>query len=356
MKVLVFLIICNFNLFGIHISYISTVGKCGIATCTKHICDELNKLGHNANIIDSLLPAENIIEEISKNNSVIINLQYSATTMRQDIMEVVDWAKKQNIKIILTVHENYYWLPSLIDKVDKVILFNDQIMENNDKYILIPHAVPNFENLESRSKLRKKYGFKENDIIISTFGFMIDWKKHDVIIAKFKKFMDRESNIRLQLLTSTTDRFDLSEQKIKIKRAISKSGHSKKIIHITDFLPEAEINERLYLSDIGYLWGDKNYAKSLGENPNTTSGAHNQFVSARLPLVVVDCPHYHDCNSGVIKTTENMDLFIKKILSTLKNKNLLNKLRAEMEIKFQNNCIKNLIHRHIKTFEEVLNQ
>lgn len=356
-KIFFCLIIFNSNIFTISISYISTIGKCGIAVCTKHLVDELNNLGHQASIIDSLLPVKNIIDELSKNKPDIINLQFSAGTMRIDILEVVDWAKKQNIKIIVTVHENFVWLPKLINKVDKVILFNNQIMENNHKYALIPMAVPSFDNLESKSNLRKKYGFKDNDIIISTFGFMINWKQHDIIIEKLKPCMDKNQNIKLQFLTSMTSRIDLTKEKNKIKKSIEKSGHEKNIIHLTNFLSEQEVNERLTMSDVGFLWGLNNYGKKmLGDKPNTTSASDKQFVAARLPLIAVDCQHYHNCNLGVIKTEENMNEFISTIISVSKNKKLLVQLKDEMEIKYQANCIKSLIKKHIEIFEEILNK
>jgi hypothetical protein len=356
-KILIFLTFIKINFCNISIVYISTIGKCGIAVCTKHIVDELNNLGHQASIIDSLKPAQEIINELKEINPEIINLQFSAGTMRMDILEVVDWAKQQKIKTAVVVHENFFWLPQLIEKVDKVILFNDQIMENNHKYVLIPMAVPSFDKLESRSNLRKKYSFKDNDIIISTFGFMIGWKQHDIIIEKLKPYMDKNQNIKLQFLTSMPGRIDLTKEKNKIKKAIEKSGQKKNIIHLTSFLTEQEVNERLTISDVGFLWGLNDYArKILGDKPNTTSASDKQFVSARLPLIAVDCPHYHDCNLGVIKTEENMNKFISTIISVSKNKKLLEKLKNEMEIKYQDNCIKNLIKKHIETFEEILNK
>jgi hypothetical protein len=230
-------------------------------------------------------------------------------------------------------------------------------MENNDKYVLIPMAVPSFDNLESKSNLRKKYGFKDNDIIISTFGFMIGWKQHYIIVENLKKYLDKDPKIKLQFLTAIPGRMDLSKEKNKIKKAIEKSGHKKNITHLTNFLSEKEVNERLTMSDVGFLWGLNNYGKKkLGDKPNTTSASDKQFVAARLPLIAVDCQHYHNCNLGVIKTKENMNEFISTIISVSKNKKLLVQLKDEMEIKYQANCIKSLIKKHIEIFEEILNK
>jgi hypothetical protein len=218
-------------------------------------------------------------------------------------------------------------------------------------------AIPSFFNLYSKSNLRKKYGYKDSDIIISTFGFMIGWKRHDIIIENLKTYMDKDPKIKLQFLTAMPGRIDLSKEKNRIKKAIEKSGHKKNITHLTNFLTEQEVNERLAMSDVGFLWGLNDYArKILGDKPNTTSASDKQFVSARLPLVAVDCPHYHNCNLGVIKTDENMKNFISTIIKVSKNKELLAKLRNEMEVKYQDNCIKSLIKKHIETFEEILNK
>ena len=51
-----------------------------------------------------------------------------------------------------------------------------------------------------------------------------------------------------------------------------------------------------------------------------------------------------------------MNKFISTIISVSKNKKLLAKLKDEMEIKYQDNCIKSLIKKHIETFEEILNK
>ena len=230
-------------------------------------------------------------------------------------------------------------------------------MENNNKFVLIPMAVPNFDNIESRSNLRKKYGFKDTDIIISTFGFMIGWKQHDVIIENLKQYMDNDPNIQLQLITSMPSRMDLTEEKNKIKQAIEKSGNKQRIIHLTDFLSEQEVNERLSLSNVGFLWGLSDYGvKILGKKPNTTSASDKQFIAARLPLIAIDCPHYHNSDLGVIKTETNMQTFIKTIITTSHNKNLLKKLKNEMEIKYHDNCVKTIINKHITVFNEVLNK
>ena len=348
--------ICLFNNSNaFKITYISTINKCGIATYTRHLVNELNRLGESAKIINSLQSANSIINELEKEIPDIINLQFSAGTVNLDFLKVADWAKLNDVKFIVTVHENFFWLPDLILKADKVILHKDDIKSDSLKYISIPMAVPNFELKYTKSELRKKYSYNNNDIIISTFGFMIGWKNHAKIVYKLTPYLNKNKNIKLQLLTSYSTRIDLRNEDKKIKKAIKDSNVSNQIVHITDFLPDKEICERLYISDLGFLWGEKDYAiKVLGSTPNTTSASDKQFVSARLPLVIVDCAHYHNCNTGVVKTNQNIRQFIDTIIKTVEDKQKLEKLRKEMDDKYQKNCSSTIINKHLEVFYSLL--
>ena len=102
------------------ITYISTMYKCGIAYYTRRLVNELNSLGESAKIINSLKSADSIINKLKKEIPDIINLQFSASSVRLDFLKVVNWAKLNNVKFVITVHENFSSLSNLILKADKI--------------------------------------------------------------------------------------------------------------------------------------------------------------------------------------------------------------------------------------------
>jgi hypothetical protein len=186
-------------------------------------------------------------------------------------------------------------------------------------------GVPIFNPIMDKSSYRQKYNIEPNKFVISTVGFMFRWKHHAIFLEHMVNHLRQNNNIMIQLLTSfhSLNNKECIEENNKITNLISSNTLKDRIIHITDFIPQEELNSRLFLSDLGFLWS--------GIETTSSSAAIKEFVASRLPLVKTDSNHLHDVNAGCIVTNKDMSNFVAKIMEVYHNPNILDKLRAEIE-------------------------
>jgi len=273
------------------IGYLSSWNiRCGIATYTKNICEALKQTEYLPIVYNNKMSSKEIIEKIKSDNIKILNIQFEPALYDYfDFKKLLKKIKQLKIKIILTVHTEIEEIKKIEKFIDYFIFHKIPKFFSNRKNInIIPIGAPVFKLPKDRNEIRKKYDFSPNDIILTTFGLMAKWKKNSEILKSFVPLLKKNPDYRIQLLTSFSDidfKQSMKENK-KINSVIKNYNLKKQITYITDFLPENELNERLWISDLGYLWCDLNSSGS--------SAARKQFISARLPLITTNSPHYHD--------------------------------------------------------------
>ena len=133
----------------------------------------------------------------------------------------------------------------------------------------------------------------------------------------------------------------------KIKEVIKKYKIEDQVIHITNFLSQQELSERLWISDLGYLWGDGSI--------NASSASIKEFISARLPAVVTNSQRYmHDKVLGIIKTNEKLESFAEEIFNLLKDSKKLYVLRNQLEKEYKHLNYNYIFNLHLKVFNNCL--
>jgi glycosyltransferase involved in cell wall biosynthesis len=328
--------------------------RCGIATYTKHHYDALVNLGHKVTVYDYALSQKEILEKLQEDMPDIFHVQYERGFLpHQPVSQFIDFlqqVKNLGIKVVVTMHSEELCTLDVAKTADQCIYHKEPIYIDrsaNHKLHVIPHGVPLYTPSIPREKLREKYGFAPHEKILTTFGFLVSWKNHAEILNALVPLLKRNPHYKLQLLTAFND-YDPAAclaEKIKIKRVIEQHALENQVIHITEFLPEHEVLERLYCSDLGYLWGDVNSTSS--------SGAFKQFIAARLPLVATECTHYPRITSGMIRTPINKERFVTSIEKALCNANL-DQLRTKLESVYQQLNYNTIINQHIAIYKEAL--
>lgn len=104
-------------------------------------------------------------------------------------------------------------------------LFGEDIVES-DKFRVIHNAVDydKFKfNENIRKNMRKKFGFKENDIVIGNVGRFAQQKNHDFLIDIFNECYKINSNYRLLLV-------GIGELEQEIKNKVSILGLEKEVV------------------------------------------------------------------------------------------------------------------------------
>ena len=330
----------------LRIGYFSTWQiACGIAVYTEHLYNALKYNGNEVFAYPNTMSVHELIKAIDIDRIHILNLQYEPAIMplAEDLAFLINELHYRKIKVMFTMHSESSQINRFANIVDGFIYHkpSDYLKE---RVHIIPMGVPVFEEPTDKFLMREKYGFSSDDKIITTTGFMFTWKQHASILNKLVPYLKEDKNLKVQLLT-TFNKVNPDECKIEcknIKEVIESNNLGEQIIHITEFLPQNELSERLWLCNLGYLWS--------GITTTSSSAAGKDFITSRLPLVATNSSHYHDLMEGVIKTEMDQDLFVDMIIKSLYDDYELSKLSDNMRRQYQNLNNNKIIQMHLDAF------
>lgn len=319
--------------------------KCGIAVYTKNIVDALQKKNLYPVIYSNTFVLTDLLRKIKKDRITSLNIQYKDGLYPNfnDLLLVLKYAKKKKIMIVLTLHG----IPPaiLLKYADKVIFHKkiDNLSLRKAKKYFIPMGTPVFMPQYSMHDTRLKYGFSIDDKIAVTSGFMFSAKQHASILKEMAPYLKQSPRNKVQLLTAFNDTaLDECQKEFEnIRDVIKRYGLEDHVIHITDFISQQELSERIWLSDIGYLWMDS--------NTHETSAATKEFIAGRTPLIVNDSNHFHDITTGVVKTPFDKTAYVKTIFEVL-NGTQLDVLKTEMKALYEKTNYMNLIDTYIQVY------
>ena len=310
-------LILKINSFNKNIGILSPLNiNCGIAVYSTHLEKSFKKLGYNVFLINKNMNTEQIIDIIKLNKINIIDIQYEYEYFKHlDFKVLFNECKKNKTKVYTTVH-NEHDLEHILES-DGLIFHKKSNHLNIEKYIIIPIGCPVFSKNIDKKLLRKKYNFSNKDLILSTCGFMFTWKNVSNILELLIPWLNLSKYHKIQLLTpfSTFGYSDSMIEFLKINEIIKKNNLMSQVIHITDFLSEKELNERLSISNLGFLWSNK--------NSDASSASIKQLISARLPGVVTLNSHFQDIDEGFIKVKEEINSFVNEIVKSISNSEIL---------------------------------
>ena len=148
----------------------------------------------------------------------------------------------------------------------------------------------------------------------------------------------------IQLLTSfhSINNGECIEEYNKIRKVVSENNIESQVIHVTEYIPQQELSERLFLSDLGFLWS--------GIETTSSSASLKEFVSSRLPVVRTNSSHYHDIESGCEITGQDMGQFVLAIQGLISNKEKLITLKNCMNKNYEEMNYKKVISKFLEVF------
>ena len=302
--------------------------KCGISQYCKNLYDALVRKDYEVTVMEHTINYDTMVDTIISSGCDIFLVQYEASLVKNIIglVKCIETIKKANpnIKIYFTIHSENPALHQVNGKIDGFICHKQPKMRfDQSKVLMVPMGVPVFDPTGDKVLYRNKYGIGTDKFVVSTVGFMFKWKNHTGFLTHMLPYLKAHDDLVVQLLTSLHSlNNECSQVSEKIKTIIRQNHLENRVIHITDFIPQAELNERLYLSDVGFLWAEIETTSS--------SASLKEFVSSRLPLVKTNSSHHHDLNTGCITTEKNMPQFVNSIMTLYNSRDTLDKLRADM--------------------------
>ena len=328
---------------------------CGIAMYTQHLKGALWKRGCLTFVYPHDLPIDVLIRRILSDDLHLLNIQYEIGMMPPTsvLLATINKVKNKGVKVIITIHDEPSFAQELLDAADFCIYHKPPayITENAHKVIRLPMGVPVFNPPPptKRSALKKKYGFSPTSTIITTTGFLLVTKQLSLILNLLAPRLKSRPSFGIQLITPFTPRNIkmCSAEYAKVKKALDDNNLWNQVQLITKFIPQKELSERLWISDVGYQW--------FNVNTKANSGAAREFISARTPLVVPRCSHYDLLTKGVIKTPMDAKRFVDEIFKLLDNKEKRKQLQKEMEHEYTQLNYDTLSKQYITVYKKCLN-
>lgn len=325
--------------------------SCGIAVYTEHLFNALKHKGVTVFVYPNTLSVGELLYRIDKDRIHVLNIQYepSITYNLSNMIMLFNELKKRKIKIVLTFHSESDHTEKLISLADEAIFHKvpTRVPANfMNKINIIKMGVPVFEPSSNKESLRELYGIDSKAIVLTTTGFMFTWKQHTSILEALVPLLQSNKNLHVQLLTAfnSVNPKECELEERNIQNVVNMNKLQTQVTHLTSFLPQQELSERLYMSDIGYLWG--------GLSTTSSSAASKEFISARLPLVVTESNHYHDLSSGIIRTPIDKNEFVNNIIALINDSEKLERLKEQQELNYKNLNNNNIIFKHIRVFKK----
>lgn len=183
------------------------------------------------------------------------------------------------------------------------------ISEKKISYLFLgydPELIEEIESQNTRCSLRKKYGFKQDEVVLITGGKLNKGKKIIETIELFSKIKSANSKL---IIFGTVSK-DIEEQ-------FTEEIKKNKNIIFFGWQDQNNINELLLLSDIGIFLGSQ-------------SALWQQSIGANLPLILSEQENafYLDFNGNVLfLDRENSNELEIKLENLVNNPDKISKMR-----------------------------
>ncbi len=324
---------------------LSSLGKCGIAQYSINLQSALKSRGYNVDVHDINTPE---LLTLARNYDIMIVEYENAIIKRMDwLTDTCKQLKKTtDLKIFVTPHSEKQHMEYFFGGIDSFIYHKNPTLQLNIPYTVIPMGVPLFEPEMDRLAYRNQYGLSQSNIVLSTIGFMFGWKRHAQFIDLIAPWLRNNKHMVVQLLTShhTLNPRETETQDRYIKNAIERHSIHRQVIHLTQWIDQKELSERLYMSDLGFLYA--------GIESTSSSASLKEFVTARLPVVRTNSNHYHDVVSGCLVTSKELNEFVRTCADLSTNNERLDILRQEMVDTYAEMNYNNTVDKFIAVFNK----
>ena len=289
----------------------------------------------------------------------LIHVQHEPSIQTKELELAMRVWKTEGRRVVVTYHNID---PGLISRhinegmVDVAIIHwpppnGQDIPDSPHLKILGGMGCPVFElpKWSTRENARRtKFNFQPDETVITTFGFAAGGRGHVEVPEEMCAYLLSHPKVRLQVITPGNFLNDLGLQfvKGKLTELVEKYNLHRQIIFITDFIPDKEVLERMWCSDVGFAY--------LGLNTASTSSAMRFFISARLPTVITASTHFADVRHGVVITGSGLSEFCNAILNLSQDREKRARLMREHESTYQRWNYPAFSERILNIYKEVL--
>jgi len=339
--------------------------KCGIATYSKFLIDNLNKNEFDTTVFSNIVEQEDIINNnneesikrvwtnasekdlhrlylsIKESNIETIVIQFNFGFFNLYALEkLIIQLKKLNIKIFITFHSvedvnkedfkaSLGWIQKTLKSIERLFVHNINDLNILKSFDLIhnaslfPHGIlKRVSNIDESHKIKGSLNLLDKRII-SSYGFLLPHKGISELIEAFIILKNKHSNIHLLLLNALYPD-PISDEYLKICIDIIKtSGLENDITMINDFLSDDESFSYLDSSDIIVM--------PYKQTQESSSAAVRYAISTNKPVLCTPINIFRDVDDIVHFSKDNSIEEMSVSLDLLLNDNSLLNSKNEIQ-------------------------
>ncbi|MFB3896566.1 MAG: methyltransferase domain-containing protein [bacterium] len=192
----------------------------------------------------------------------------------------------------------------------------------------------------SRDRIRHQFGFKPDELILSSFGFISPIKHIDVALQAIARLVKEYPQLRYVLVGESNHVYD-------VYRDI-RNLHLQDIVRVTEFVDEKTYNDYLHITDIGI---NLRYP-SAGE----TSLTLHQCFAAGIPTLVSNYRQYaeypEECCLKVDLSPNEEEHLVSVLRRLITNESLRKELGANAQNYALKHCTLDLVAKEYMEFIE----
>ncbi len=273
----------------------------------------------------------------------IILVHFEGSLVSHEFYETLLAAKQSGAKVVFCCH-NYG--PDIVAKflplVDRFVLHRPY-GDAPPNSVEIPLGCPVYVPTESRKQIRARLELPDDKLVVTSLGFLAEWKRWGEIVEAVAEKLSGVAFLQIHTATPYYAAHHIERETARIQAAL-RPGSGR---HTTTFEPERELIDRVYASDLGFIFHPI--------HTRSVSAATKQFVSGRCPLVVTGSSHSSDLQDGVIRVSSlDPHEMAKEIRRVVDDPELRARMASNMEREYERLNMDAAAEQYMALFKELI--
>lgn len=317
------------------VSLQSPLERCGIREYGRQLDQAFVSLGYSPRAVS--IRDHGAVGSVVPGGLILVHFEPSLVTV--DFAEVLAAARGRGNHVVFCCH---HFEPGLINRYENaadLFVVHRSYGVTHSKLVELPLGCPLYSPPESREQAKQRLGLPADRRVIIIHGLLAPWKQISFAVSEYLKRCRPEDGFYLQILTPMLPD---SGSEVELIRVVTQGRPD--VLFSTEFRSEADLLDRVYASDFGFLY--------CPQNTGSVSAATKTYVSARTPFATNRATHTSDLQGGVVYV-EGFDAgtLAQSVINVARDVEGVARLRGEMAQEYVRLNMLTTAQRYIDLFK-----